>query len=383
MQRDCFTEEQNQFRDAYRRFLEQEVAPHREEWRKAGIVPREIFKKMGEQGYLLTWASEELGGLDIDDFRYQQIMIEEDGSYGEPGLFHTLHSRLVAPYLKHFGNQEQQQRFIPKCVSGESILAIAMTEPDAGSDLAGMKSRAENKGDHWLLNGSKVYISNGILADVIIVAAKTNPEKPREMTLFIVEAGMDGFERGRNLDKLGLKAQDTAELFFNDVKVPKANVLGEVGRGMHHLMQGLAEERLITACISLAAAQCAFDLTKEYVEDRKAFGKSLAEQQNTRFKMAAMRTEIDVAQAFIDQCVTQHNMGRLTTDSASKAKLYCSELEGRMVDEGVQLHGGAGYMQEYEICNLYANARISRILAGTSEIMKEIIARSIFESAKR
>ena len=233
-----------------------------------------------------------------------------------------------------------------------------MTEPDAGSDLAGMKSRAEDKGDHWVLNGSKVYISNGILANAVIVAAKSNPEKPREMTLFIVEEGMEGFERGRNLDKLGLK---------------------EVGRGMHHLMQGLAEERLITACISLAAAQCAFDLTKEFVEDRKAFGKALSEQQNTRFKMANMRTEIDVAQAFIDQCVAQHNQGKLTATSASQAKLYCSELEGRMVDEGVQLHGGAGYMQEYEICNLYANARISRILAGTSEIMKEIIARSIFE----
>lgn len=379
MQRDCFTEEQNQFRDAYRRFLDKEVAPFRDAWRKAGIVPREIFKKMGEQGYLLTWAAEEFGGLDINDFRYQQIMIEEDGLYGEAGLFHTLHSRLVAPYLKHFGNPEQQQRFIPACVSGDCILAIAMTEPDAGSDLAGMKSRAEDKGDHWVLNGSKVYISNGILADLVIVAAKTNPERPREMTLFLVEAGMDGFERGRNLDKLGLKAQDTAELFFTDVKIPKANVLGEVGRGMHHLMQGLAEERLITACISLAAAQSAFELTKVFVEDRKAFGKSLSEQQNTRFKMAAMRTELDVAQAFVDQCVSQHNDGRLTADSASKAKLYCSEVEGRMVDEGVQLHGGAGYMQEYEICNLYANARISRILAGTSEIMKEIIARSIFE----
>ncbi|MGB1906666.1 MAG: acyl-CoA dehydrogenase family protein [Spongiibacter sp.] len=379
MLRSCFTEDQIMFRDAYRRFLEQEVAPHREEWRKNGIVPRELFRKMGEQGYLLTWADEKFGGLGIDDFRYQQIMIEEDGLYGEPGFFHTLHSRLVAPYLKHFGNDEQQQRFIPRCVSGECILAIAMTEPDAGSDLAGMKSRAEDKGDHWLLNGSKVYISNGILADAVIVAAKTNPEKPREMTLFIVEAGMEGFERGRNLDKLGLKAQDTAELFFTDVKIPKENVLGTVGKGMHQLMQGLAEERLITACISLAAAQSAFELTKTFVEERKAFGKSLSEQQNTRFKMAALRTEIDVAQAFIDQCVAQHNDGKLTAVLASQAKLYCSEVEGRMVDEGVQLHGGAGYMQEYEICNLYANARISRILAGTSEIMKEIIARSIFE----
>lgn len=379
MDRLCFDEDQQMFRDAYRRFLEQEVLPHREQWRKDGIVPREMFKKMGEQGYLLTWADEQHGGLGISDFRYQQIMIEEDGKVGEPGFFHTLHSRLVAPYLKHFGNDEQQARFLPRCVSGECILAIAMTEPDAGSDLAGMKSRAEDKGDHWLLNGSKVYISNGILADAVIVAAKSNPEQPREMTLFIVERGMEGFERGRNLDKLGLKAQDTAELFFNDVRIPKENVLGQVGRGMHHLMQGLAEERLITACISLAAAQYAFDLTRDFVTERKAFGRPLSAQQNTRFKMAAMRTEIDMAQAFIDQAVALHNQGKLTAVAASQAKYYCSEVEGRMVDEGVQLHGGAGYMQEYEICNLYANARISRILAGTSEIMKEIVARSIFD----
>ncbi len=378
MNRSCFTEDQDMFRDAYRRFLEQEVLPHRDEWRKAGIVPREMFKKMGEQGYLLTWADEQLGGLGISDFRYQQIMIEEDGMYGEPGFFHTLHSRLVAPYIQHFGTDEQQQRILPGCVSGETILAIAMTEPDAGSDLAGMKSRAENKGDHWVLNGSKVYISNGILADVVIVAAKSNPEKPREITLFLVERGMDGFERGRNLDKLGLKAQDTAELFFNDVKIPAANVLGEVGKGMHHLMQALAEERLITACGSLAAARYAFELTRQFVQERKAFGKALSDQQNTRFKMGALRTELDVAQAYVDQCVAQHNQGLLTAENASKAKLYCSELEGRMVDEGVQLHGGAGYMQEYEICNLYANARISRILAGANEIMKEIVARSIF-----
>ncbi|GAB3371389.1 acyl-CoA dehydrogenase family protein [Spongiibacter taiwanensis] len=378
MLRTCFTEDQQIFREAYRRFLEQEVLPHREEWRKAGIVPREKFLQMGQQGYLLTWADEDFGGLGVEDFRYQQIMIEEDGQLGEPGFFHTLHSRLVAPYLKHFGTPEQQAKYIPGCVSGECIMAIAMTEPDAGSDLAGMKTRAEDKGDHWLLNGSKVYISNGILADLVIVAAKTNPEKPREMTLFLVERGMEGFERGRNLDKLGLKAQDTAELFFNDVKVPKANVLGEVGRGMQQLMQGLAEERLITACISLAAANAAFDLTKTYVEERKAFGGPLSQQQNTRFTMANMRTEIDVAQAFVDQCVAQHNDGKLTSVAASQAKYYCSEVEGRMVDLGVQLHGGAGYMQEYEICNLYANARISRILAGTSEIMKEIIARSFF-----
>ena len=378
MRHQVFTEEQQIFRESYRRFLHAEVKPHREQWRRDGLVPRDMFRLMGEQGYLLTWAPEALGGLGVEDFRYQQIMIEEDALHGEPGFFHTLHSRLVAPYLRHFGSTEQQQRFIPRCVSGECVLAIAMTEPDAGSDLAGMKTRAEDCGDHWLLNGSKVYISNGILADAVIVAAKMNPQQPREMTLFIVERGMDGFERGRNLDKLGLKAQDTAELFFNNVKIPKNNVLGDVGRGMQQLMQGLAEERLITACISLAAGEAAFALTRDFVMERQAFGGPLSALQNTRFKMAAMRTELDVAQAYIDRCVAQHNEGLLSAVSASQAKYYCSEVEGRAVDEGLQLHGGAGYMQEYEICNLYANARISRILAGTSEIMKEIVARDMF-----
>jgi acyl-CoA dehydrogenase len=378
MNRVHFTEEQESFRQTYHRFLMQEVAPHRAAWRESGIVPREMFRKMGEQGFLLIWAPEDHGGLGIGDFRFQQIMIEEDGHFGEPAFYHTLHSRLVAPYLTHFGDQEQQRRFLPRCVSGECVLAIAMTEPDAGSDLAGIKTRADDQGAYWLLNGSKTYISNGINADLVIVAARTDREKPRQIGLFLIEAGMPGFERGRNLGKLGLKAQDTAELYFTNVKVPKSNVLGDPAKGMHYLMQGLAEERLITACGSLAAAQRAFDVTRDYVLERKVFGKPLAEQQNTRFKLAALRTEIDVATVFVDHCVEEHNAGRLSATMAAKAKLYTSELEGRVTDEGVQLHGGAGYMLEYEICNLYANARVTRIFAGSSEIMKEIIARSIF-----
>ena len=378
MQRNCFNEEHEQFRSAYRRFLQKEVMPNREAWREAGIVPKEMFRKMGEQGYLLSWAGERFGGLGIKDFRYQQIMSEEDAVYGETGFYHQVHSRLVAPYIGHFGTEEQQQRFLPKCISGESILAIAMTEPDVGSDLAGMKTKAEDKGDYWLLNGSKTYISNGINADVIIVAAKSNPKKPRQIGLFIVEEGMAGFERGRNLSKLGLKAQDTAELFFSNVKIPKENVLGDPTEGMRNMMKGLAEERLITACGSINAAQRAFDVTKHFVMERKAFGGSVADFQNTRFKLAALRTELDMAQVFIDHCVAEHNEERLTATLAAQAKYYTSELEGRITDEGVQLHGGAGFMQEYEICRLYANARISRIFAGTSEIMKEIIARDIF-----
>ncbi len=379
MERDLFTEEQNMFREAYRKFLIKEVEPHREDWRKAGIVPREMFRKMGEQGYLLTWADEQHGGLGIEDFRYQQIMMEEDATYGEAGFFHTLHSRLVGPYLKRSEDKEQQARFIPGAVSGECILAVAMTEPDAGSDLAGMKTNAKDQGDHWLLNGSKTYISNGINADLVVVAAKTNPEKPREIGLFLVERGMEGFERGRNLPKMGLKAQDTAELFFNDVKVPKTNVLGDPAKGFHYLMHGLAEERLIGAVGYLACAQRAFDLTKEFVSERKAFGQRIADFQNTRFKLADLCTELDICQVFIDKCVEMHNKGLLSTEMAAKAKLYASELEGRMMDEGVQLHGGAGYMEEYEICRLYTNARISRIYAGSSEIMREIIARSVLD----
>ncbi len=379
MERDLFTEEQAIFRDAYRKFLIKEIEPHRESWRDAGIVPREMFQKMGEQGYLLTWADEQYGGLGIEDFRYQQIMMEEDATYGEAGFFHTLHSRLVGPYLKHFGNAEQHARFIPGAVSGESILAVAMTEPDVGSDLAGMKTNALDKGDYWLLNGSKTYISNGINADLVIVAAKTNPDNPRQIGLFVIERGMEGFERGRNLKKMGLKAQDTAELFFNDVKVPKANVLGDAHKGFHYLMQGLAEERLIGAVGYVACTKRAFEITRDFVIDRKAFRQRIADFQNTRFKLAELSTEIDIAQVYIDHCVQMHNQGRLNGDMAAKAKLHCSELEGRMMDEGVQLHGGAGYMDEYEICRLYTNARISRIYAGSSEIMKEIIARSVLD----
>ncbi len=379
MERNIFTDEQNMFREAYRKFLIKEVEPCRENWREAGIVPREMFTKMGEQGYLLTWADEKYGGLGIQDFRYQQIMMEEDAVYGEAGFFHTLHSRLVGPYLIRGDDEEQRARFIPKAVSGKCILAVAMTEPDVGSDLAGMKTNAQDKGDHWLLNGSKTYISNGINADLVVVAAKTNPDNPRQIGLFLIERGMQGFERGRNLKKMGLKAQDTAELFFNDVKVPKENVLGDAHKGFHYLMHGLAEERLIGAVGYVACSQRAFDITRDFVQERKAFGQRIADFQNTRFKLADLRTEIDLCQVFIDKCVEMHNEGQLSTEMAAKAKLYASEMEGRVMDECVQLHGGAGYMDEYEICRLYTNARISRIYAGSSEIMREIIARSIFD----
>ncbi|NND68084.1 MAG: acyl-CoA dehydrogenase [Halioglobus sp.] len=371
-----FTEEQQMFRDAYRKFLAAEIVPHMEAWREAGIVDREAFRKAGEQGFLMVWPDEKYGGMGDDDFRFEQIIIEETTYARAADWFNTLHSRLVGPYFTRFGSDEQCERFLPRCAGGESVLAIAMTEPDAGSDLAGMRTTAKEEGDHWVLNGSKTFISNGINADLVIVAAKTDPDNnPHAMTLFVVERGMEGFERGRNLKKMGLKAQDTAELFFNDVKVPKANVLGEPGKGFYYLMEGLAEERLIGAAGYIAAAQLSWDLTAEYVKERKAFGKTVAAFQNTQFKLAEKRAEIDFAQVYVDHCVKSFNAGQLTAIDAAKAKLVCSELQVTMAELGVQLHGGHGYMDEYPISRQYTDAKISTIYAGSSEVMKIIISR--------
>ncbi len=371
-----FTEEQVMFREAYRRFLRAEIVPHMETWREQGIVDRAAFKRAGDQGMLMVWPDEKYGGTGDDDFRFEQVIIEESAYARVGDWYNSLHSRLVGPYFTRFGSEEQCVRFLPGCVSGDTILAIAMTEPDAGSDLAGMRTTAVQDGDSWVINGSKTYISNGINADVVIVAAKTDPDNnPHAMTLFIVERGMEGFERGRNLKKMGLKAQDTAELFFNNVRVPVQNVLGEPGKGFFYLMEGLAEERLIGAAGYLAAAQVSWDLTAEFVRERKVFGKPLAAFQNTQFKLAELRTELDLAQCYVDRCVAAFRAGQLTAVDAAKAKLYTSELQVRAADVGVQLHGGAGYMDEYPISRQYTDAKISTIYAGTSEVMKIIVSR--------
>ncbi len=377
MRRLIFEPEHEQFRDSVRRFMEEEVAPHIDRWRAAGIVDRDVYLKAGAQGLLCTWAEEKYGGAGIDDFRFEQIIIEENMRHGDIGFYINLHNDLVAPYIAKLGNEEQKDRLMPGIVSGETILAVAMTEPSTGSDLAGMKTRAADKGDHWVLNGAKTYISNGILADVVVVAARTDPVKAHGISLFIVERGMEGFERGRKLAKMGLKSQDTAELFFNDVEVPAANLLGEAGQGFKYLARFLAQERLVASIGFMATAQTAFDLTLDYVKDRRAFGRPIGAFQNTRFKMAEMRAELDMAQTYVDQCVLLLNAGELTAEDASAAKLLTSELEGRVVDACVQLHGGAGYMDEYRISRMYTDARISRIFAGTSEIMKEIIGRGL------
>jgi len=375
--RTLFEHDHDMFRDSYRRFVQKEIGPHTQRWREQGFVDREAFRKSGEHGYLLMWADEKYGGSGIRDFRYEQVMIEENLRYGDIGFFNTLHSRLVGPYLGELGNEEQKQRFLPRCVSGDCILAIAMTEPGAGSDLAGMKTRAEDRGDHWVINGSKTYISNGQIADLIIVAARTVPDKTHGLGLFLVEADMPGFKRGRNLKKIGLKAQDTSELFFDNVKVPKANVLGDPTRGFYYLTQFLAEERLITATQCITNAQVAFDLAYDYISNRRVFGRPLGALQNARFKMAEMRAQIDVLQTFIDHCVTQHNAAKLSPQMAAEGKLLASELEGRVVDDCLQMHGGAGYMEEYRISRMFTDARVSRIYAGASEVMKEIIARGV------
>jgi alkylation response protein AidB-like acyl-CoA dehydrogenase len=376
MRRLIFDSEHEAFRESVIRFYKAEVAPHAERWRRQGMVDREIFLKAGAQGYLLPWAEEAYGGLGIADFRYEQIVTEENIRHGEPGFYINLHSGLVAPYLAKLGTDEQKARWLPGCISGETILAIAMTEPSAGSDLAGMKAKAEDRGDHWLLNGSKTYISNGQLADLVIVAARTG-EGSHQLGLFVVEAGMAGFERGQRLHKMGLAAQDTSELFFNDVKVPKENVLGNASDGFRYLTRFLAGERLIASVGSIAAAQVAFELTLDFVKERKAFGRPIGAFQNARFTLASLRAEIDAIQTFVDQCVLLYNAGELTPEIAAQAKLLASETEGRMTDAGVQLHGGAGYMDEYRICRLYTDARVSRIFAGSSEVMKEIIGRGL------
>ncbi|MEJ8567032.1 acyl-CoA dehydrogenase family protein [Elongatibacter sediminis] len=377
MNRLIFDEEHDLFRDQVRRFMQEEIEPNVEAWREAGICDKDAFRKAGEQGYLFMWADEQYGGLGLKDFRFEQIVTEEGIRHGDISLFLTLHSRLVGPYIGELGSEALKQRLIPQCISGEAILGVAMTEPGAGSDVAGIKTRAIQDGDDWIINGSKTYISNGINGTHFVVAARTVPDKPHGLGLFVVEADMEGFKRGRNLDKMGLKAQDTAELFFEDVRVPAENVLGDPTRGFYNLMHFLAEERLINAVQGIAHAQTAFDLTKAYILERKAFGRPIAAFQNSRFKMAEMRTQLDITQTFVDQLVLLHNAGALSAELAAEAKLQATETESRVMDDCVQLHGGAGYMSEYRISHMFTDARISRIYAGSSEIMKEIIARGM------
>lgn len=375
IRRRIFEPEHEIFRNTVRAWAEAEVFPHSQRFREQGMVDAQVWRSAGAQGFLAMYADEKYGGLGLDDFRYDMVLVEEL-SGRESGLYIPLHSRIVAPYIQHFGTEEQRERFMPGIVSGETILAIAMTEPDTGSDLSGIRTRAEDMGDHWLINGAKTYISNGYLCGLVLVAARTGTGR-HEIGLFLVPADMPGFSRGRKLAKIGMKSQDTAELHFENVKIPKENVLGDPAGGFRMMMRNLAEERLVGSVQFLAQANRAFDVTLDFIQERKVFGKPVGHYQNSRFKMAEMRTRLDALQAFVDHCTQEHLEGQLSGELAAEAKLLASETEGFVVDECVQLHGGAGYMEEYEIARLFTNARVSRIYAGSSEIMKEIIGRSL------
>lgn len=368
-----FTDEHNQFREMARKFFETEVAPHHEDWEKARIVPKEVWLKAGANGLLCPDVPVEYGGSGAD-FLYNVIIIEESSRVGNSGFFISLHNDVIAPYISTYATDEQKARWLPKCCSGESILAVAMTEPGAGSDLKSLRTMAVDKGDHFVVNGQKTFISNGQLADLIVTAVKHDNGT---ISLVMIEEGMKGFERGRNLDKIGLKAQDTSELYFNDVIVPKENLLGKQGQGFRYLMQKLAQERLVLGIAAVEASKLVQKITLKYIKERQAFGKKIGSFQNTKFKMAEMATELEMAQLLCDQTLKLHMRGDNTTVEASMAKWYATEMQKRHTDECLQFFGGYGYMMEYPIARAYLDARIQTIYAGTTEIMKEIIGRSL------
>ena len=380
MERTLFDEDHELFRDSVRRFIAADLLPHNDDWERAGVVDRSMFTGAGKHGFLGMAAPVEHGGGGVADFRYNLVIAEEVQRAGinAAGLGWTLHNDICLPYFLALADEDQQARWLPGICSGELVTAIAMTEPAIGSDLASMTTTAVLDGDAYVVNGSKTFITNGINADLVITAVKTDPgERHRGMSLVVLERGMPGFERGRNLDKIGMHAQDTAELFFTDVRVPVANRLGEEGQGFRYLVTNLPQERLSIGATGVAAARAAFDQTLAYVKERKAFGQPVGSFQNSRFRMAEMATEIEIAQSFVDRCVLALNAGRLTAEEAAMAKWWCTELQGRVVDACVQLHGGYGYMAEYPVARAYADARITRIYGGTTEIMKEIIGRSL------
>jgi alkylation response protein AidB-like acyl-CoA dehydrogenase len=381
MARELFTEEHEMFRSAYRSFIERELVPRREEWDEAGIVTRDVWEVAGQNGFLAFEIPEEFGGAGIDDFRYNMVVVEELAAANvlAAGLGFTLHSDVTLPYFMKYTNDEQQQRWFPGIAAGTSICAVAMTEPGMGSDLASMGTTAIKDGDTYILNGSKTFITNGINADLVIVAAKTDPtQKHKGMSLLVVERGMEGFERGRNLDKIGLHAQDTAELFFNDVRVPAANLLGaEEGLGFVQLVNNLPQERLGIAITAVVHTRAALEMTLEYAKERTAFGQPIGSFQNSRFKLAEIATELQVGQTFVDECARDLMAGTLTAEKAAMAKWWCTEMQKRSIDTCLQLHGGYGYMLEYPIAQAYQDARITTIYGGTTEIMKEVIGRSL------
>jgi len=365
--------------DMAHRFMAEEIAPRYDEFEKNEMVDRSAWEKAGAAGLLCASMPEEYGGAG-GSFAHESAIIEAIGHVGVDGFGIGLHNAIVAPYILHYGSEEQKRKWLPKLATGELIGAIAMTEPGAGSDLQGVKTRAEKDGNHYRINGSKTFITNGQLANLIVVVAKTDPEKGAKGTsLIVIETdGLEGFERGRNLDKIGMKANDTSELFFNDMQVPTVNLLGaEEGQGFIQLMQQLPQERLMIGTTAIAMAERALALTIDYVKERKAFGQKIIDFQNTQFKLAELKTETTIGRVFYNDCVARHIAGGLDPVTASMAKYWLSDLQGRVVDECLQLHGGYGYMNEYPIARMYRDARVQRIYGGTNEIMKLLIGRSL------
>jgi alkylation response protein AidB-like acyl-CoA dehydrogenase len=378
MARAIFDQEHEAFREAVGTFLDKEVVPFHDQWERDGIVDREVWAKAGAQGLLGLQLDEEHGGGGTPDFRYNVVIGEEMTRRGVYGPAFTLFNDMIVPYLTASASEEQRSRWFPGLCSGETIAAIAMSEPGAGSDLQGIRTSAVDAGDHYVLNGQKTFISNGILADLVVVVARTDPDAGHQgISLLVVERGMEGFERGRNLEKIGQHAQDTAELFFADVRVPKANLLGEEGSGFVHLMTNLSQERLSIAVSAATACEVVVDETLRYAKDRTAFGRPIGKFQHNRFVIAEMATEAHIARVFVDDCIARHLRGELDAKTASMAKYWVTELQNKLVDRGVQMHGGYGYMAEYPIARAFVNSRVQTIYGGTTEIQKEIIGRSL------
>ena len=382
MERTIYNDEQKLFAQSVKDFVAKEIAPFNAKWEKDQMVSRESWLKCGEAGYLCMQVAEEYGGLGIADFRYNAIFTEELARAGmaAPAVGYPLHSDIVAPYIEHYGTEAAKKKWLPKMVSGEAIGAIAMTEPGAGSDLQNIKTTAVDKGDYYLVNGSKTFITNGYLSDVAVVAVKTDPSKGAKGTsLLIIDCASKGFSKGKPFEKIGLHAQDTCELFFENVEVPKENLLGKEGEGFKYMMIELSQERLVVGLSAIGAAEGSLARTVQYTKERMAFGKPVSEFQNTRFKLAEVATKVTIGRNFADTCVALHAEKKLDQATASMAKYWLTDLQGEVADECLQLHGGYGYIWEYAIARAWADARVQRIYAGTNEIMKELIARNVLK----
>lgn len=377
--RPLFEDDHEAVRESFRRFLKKEIVPYYSQWERDGIIPHEIFELVGSHGYLCMSVAPEYGGQGIDDYRFSILLNEESLALGLTAFASgmALINDVALPYFLEYTNEEQKKRWFPGMVAGKLVTAIAMTEPGGGSDLAALRTSARKDGDTYVVNGSKTFITNGINSDLVLTAVKTDPSNRHGgISLLVIERGMAGFERGRNLEKLGQHAQDTAELFFNDVKVPSANLVGEENKGFVHMMTNLPQERLSIAISGVASARAAMNWTMDYAKERKAFGSSLSSFQNSRMVLAEIRTEVEIAQVFVDKCLELHLRHELTAEQAAMAKWWCTDMQGRVIDKCVQMHGGYGYMTEFPVARAYADARISRIYGGPNEIMKEIIAKA-------